>query len=563
MSASCSTPNVSGTALPETLHTDVVIIGGGAAGLTLALHLAGPFHVTLICPAGHERSGASRWAQGGIAAVLAPGDSVAAHVQDTLTAGDGLCDRAAVHFTVANSPAAIAWLLDCGVAFTPDTARDAPYPYHLTREGGHSARRIIHADDATGRAVVETLSRHVADHAQIRTLTRLTVTDLLQADDGACYGAVGVDDSGGRQRILARHTVLATGGASGLYAHTTTPAPASGEGMMMAAALGATLANLEFQQFHPTCLYDPDGPAFLISEAVRGEGGRLFNDAGERFMPAVDSRAELAPRDVVARAIDAEIQHGTSGHVWLDVRHLGTEAIHRHFPTIVAHCAERGLDMTRRPIPVVPAAHYSCGGIMTDLHGATAVPGLYAVGETACTGLHGANRMASNSLLECLVFARSCARHIREAPVADATATGAHASSDEPGDPAEEIPAAHQPLDTRALADLRHAMRTAMSRDVSIVRNRRGLDRAAEALDDILVGLLELDATLSHPQSRQLWHALRLAQLTVKAAAQRHESRGLHFSTDWPGQAAAPLPSRLSIDDLPTGTLVSHQRPGR
>lgn len=528
----------------STTYTDVLIIGGGVAGLTLALNLANHRHVTLISPTGDNGSGASRWAQGGIAAVLAPDDDIDTHVQDTLIAGDGLCDETAVRFTVENGPAAIKWLLACGVAFTPDSTPGAPYPYHLTREGGHSARRIIHADDATGRAVIETLEQQVACHANIETLTHLTVTDLTGNEHNACRGAYGVDDAGMVHRVIAGHTVLATGGASGLYAHTTTPAPASGEGMIMAATLGAQLANLEFQQFHPTCLYDPDGPAFLISEAVRGEGGYLLNDAGERFMPALDARAELAPRDVVARAIDTEIKRGTSGHVWLDIRHLGSDAIHHHFPTIVDHCQARGIDIAREPIPVVPAAHYSCGGVTTNLNGATGVANLYAVGEVACTGLHGANRMASNSLLECLVFARSCAQCILDAPAPAIASPAATLTASPPPSPDASI-------DLNELARLRHAMRTSMSRDVSIVRSQTGLKRATTALTDIMAALQTLNPGLDHPQSRQLWHALCLAQLTVKAASQRHESRGLHFTTDWPEQCASSKPSTLHFADLP------------
>lgn len=520
---------------------DVLIIGGGVAGLTLALTLAERFHVVLVRPA-QDDHGASRWAQGGIAAVLSPDDNLEAHVQDTLVAGDGLCDERAVRFTVENGPAAIQWLIDNGVPFTPDTAPDARYAYHLTREGGHNARRIIHADDATGKAVVETLNRQASAHPHITQRDDVSVIDLLSDDNGACCGAHTIDASGNAHILLANHTVLATGGASGLYQHTTTPAPNSGEGMMMAASLGATLMNLEFQQFHPTCLYDPEGPAFLISEAVRGEGGKLLNEAGEHFMPAVDARAELAPRDIVARAIDAEIQQGSRGHVWLDIRHLGAGAIHHHFPTILAHCASRGIDITREPIPVVPAAHYSCGGVATDLCGRTNVTGLYAIGEVACTGLHGANRMASNSLLECLVFARSCAAALL------ATSTGATTHTlASPNAPQLRADAS---FDRVALAELRATMRATMSQHVAIVRHIEGLEIASRQLATLETQLVGLDPDGVHPESRRLRHSLRLARLTILAAQQRHESRGLHYSPDWPHHAKTPRPSRLTLRDI-------------
>lgn len=521
-----------------TPSSDILIIGGGVAGLTLALAVADTHSVALIRPAQDDK-GASRWAQGGIAAVLSPDDHVDAHVNDTLIAGDGLCDEAAVRFTVENGPEAIAWLIDSGVPFTPDHAADARYPFHLTREGGHNARRIIHADDATGRAVVDTLLKRVKAHPNIRQHHQLSVTGLLQDAQGACIGANALDEQQQWHALTARHTVLATGGASGLYLHTTTPAPSSGEGMIMAAELGATLMNLEFQQFHPTCLYDPEGPAFLISEAVRGEGGYLLNAAGERFMPALDARAELAPRDVVARAIDAEIQQQALPHVWLDVRHLGVEAIHHHFPTIQAHCASRGLDITQQPIPVVPAAHYSCGGVATDLSGATGVPGLFAIGETACTGLHGANRMASNSLLECLVFARSCAQTIQSA---------APAQQDFDVKP-PTLPAAEGDIDAQVAA-LRQQLRVTMSQHVAIVRSVAGLASASAVLDDIASSLAEISATQTTADLQRLQQLTNLARLTVIAAQQRHESRGLHFSTDWPGHAANSQPSRLTLRDL-------------
>ncbi|MCH4812106.1 L-aspartate oxidase [Vreelandella neptunia] len=530
--------------------SDVLIIGGGVAGLTLALEIADYKSVTLVRPA-QDDQGASRWAQGGIAAVLSPDDDIEAHINDTLIAGDGLCDTEAVRFTVTHGPAAIQWLIDQGVPFTPETDPAARYPYHLTREGGHNARRIIHADDATGRAVVDTLLNKVAQHPNIVQRNDLTVTGLLKDAQGACRGAYGSDTNHQWHSLTARHTVLATGGASGLYRHTTTPAPSSGEGMMMAAELGARLMNLEFQQFHPTCLFDPEGPAFLISEAVRGEGGHLLNEAGQRFMLALDNRAELAPRDVVARAIDAEIQRSALGHVWLDIRHLGEQAIHHHFPTILAHCASRGIDITQQAIPVVPAAHYSCGGVATDLQGATDVANLYAIGEIACTGLHGANRMASNSLLECLVFARSCA----QALLNDARKTNAQKSdAQEPSSPCPI--AAFQPsrkttdLSSTVLSDIRQRMRATMSQHVSIVRSVAGLNTALEQLKALLTTLEEIEGAVATAEGSRLQHALQLAQLTVLAAQKRHESRGLHFATDWPQHQPLATASSLSISDL-------------
>lgn len=528
---------------------NVLIIGGGVAGLTLALEVADHLSVILVNPSQDDR-GASRWAQGGIAAVLSPDDDFQAHIHDTLVAGDGLCDEQAVRFTVTHGPAAIQWLIDKGVPFTPDPAPSPRYPYHLTREGGHNARRIIHADDATGRAVVDTLLHKVATHPNITQRRDVTILGLLKNSQGHCAGAYGLDDHHQPQTLTAHYTVLATGGASGLYRHTTTPAPSSGEGMVMAAELGADLMNLEFQQFHPTSLYDPEGPAFLISEAVRGEGGYLINEAGERFMPALDERAELAPRDVVARAIDTQIQQGTQGHVWLDIRHLGEKAIRHHFPTILAHCASRGIDITQQPIPVVPAAHYSCGGVVTACDGATSVPGLYAVGEIACTGLHGANRMASNSLLECLVYARSCAGALRERSL-DAWQAPAFAPAQPPTRP---LTADEKHL----MVQWRHELRATMSQYVSIVRSNAGLTAAYEQLTLLSTRLENLENGQSQEQEEcvRLRQALTLARLTVIAALRRRESRGLHYSTDWPSHHAAPAASRLTLEDLTPGTVA-------
>ena len=519
-------------------HHDVLIIGGGAAGLAMALEVAGQRSVTLLQPRPDAR-GASRWAQGGIAAVLSPSDDAEAHVADTLVAGDGLCDEAAVRFTVEQGPAAIEWLLSLGVPFTADTTPEADYPYHLTREGGHSARRVIHADDATGRAVIETLEQHVEHHPDIRIRHELSALELIGDTAGHCRGAYCIDESGRAHALLARDTVLATGGASGLYRHTTSPCPASGEGMMMAAELGAELMNLEFQQFHPTCLHDPEGSPFLISEAVRGEGGHLLGANGERFMLDVDPRAELAPRDIVARAIDAEMQHNGLDHVWLDVRHLGEATLRHHFPTIHAHCAYRGLDISQTPIPVVPAAHYSCGGIGTDLRGATTVPHLHAIGEVACTGLHGANRMASNSLLECLAFARGCAHHLaRSTPPSTA--------------PLLTPTSGEHPVDAALIGELRAAMRDIMSARVAIVRDDPGLAAAERALSELNQQFMrDLGHTVADADVSSLRHALRLARLTVASARARRESRGLHHNRDCPLHAETPpAPSRITASAL-------------
>ncbi|UYV20173.1 L-aspartate oxidase [Halomonas qaidamensis] len=544
----------------STPTSDVLIIGGGVAGLTLALEVADHLSVTLVRPALDDQ-GASRWAQGGIAAVLSPDDDLEAHIRDTLIAGDGLCDEDAVRFTVTHGPDAIQWLINNGVPFTPDPDPSARYPFHLTREGGHNARRIIHADDATGRAVVDTLYEKVAAHPNIIQRSDLTILHLISDTEGRCIGAEGVDRQQHQQMLFAKHVALATGGASGLYRHTTTPSPSSGEGMVMAAELGAKLMNLEFQQFHPTCLFDPEGPAFLISEAVRGEGGRLLNEAGHRFMPDIDSRAELAPRDVVARAIDSQIQQSHQGHVWLDISHLGETAIRHHFPTILAHCASRGIDITCQPIPVVPAAHYSCGGVATDHHGATHVTNLYAVGEIAYTGLHGANRMASNSLLECLVYARSCAKHLLAQ--SQKTQTQKTQCKNLPGDHTDASQRSEQLPDQQeisipmsALTALRSEMRAIMSQYVSIVRSNHGLSIAYDKLSDLEMQLDDIDEKRRHPESVRLQQALWLAQLTVLAALQRHESRGLHYSIDWPKHQQDTMASESSLKQLSPRTMA-------
>src|SRR4051812_7237556 len=406
---------------------DVAIVGSGLAGLSVALHLAQTRKVAIISKR-ELLDGASNWAQGGIAAVLDSGDTHDQHVADTLVAGAGLCDEAATRYIVEHGRQAIEWLIEQGVPFTRDES--AELGFHLTREGGHSQRRIIHAADATGHAVQVTLEQKARSHPNITVLENHYAIDLIRSDRIAlnagnphCLGLYVQDINTGKVLTLAAdQTVLATGGAGKVYLYTTNPDTATGDGIAMAWRGGCRIANMEFIQFHPTCLYHPYAKSFLISEAVRGEGGLLKlpeqagASAGKRFMPAHDERAELAPRDVVARAIDFEMKKRGLDYVDLDITHQPPAFLKEHFPTIYARCLEFGIDITKQPIPVVPAAHYSCGGIVTDMQGRTDMPGLYAVGETACTGLHGANRLASNSLLECLVVGRACAQFVAALP---------------------------------------------------------------------------------------------------------------------------------------------------
>ena len=396
--------------MSQLLTHDVLVIGSGAAGLTLALQLAQQnIRVAVICK-GELNQGSTYWAQGGIAAVLHNKDSIDAHVQDTLNAGGQLCHEDAVRFTVSNSSASIEWLLAQGVNFSRFDNDEAEF--HLTREGGHSHRRIIHAADATGRAVSETLTDRALKQDHIELYSRHVAIDLVVRKNH-CHGAYVLDrDSGHVKLFHARATVLATGGANKAYLYTSNPDGASGDGIAMAWRAGCRVANMEFNQFHPTCLYHPKAKSFLITEAIRGEGGILLNPDGERFMPRYDERAELAPRDVVARAIDHEMKRLGVDCVYLDISHKSSEFLLEHFPTIKARCLELGIDISREPIPVVPAAHYTCGGVMVDQHGHSDIEALYAIGETAFTGLHGANRLASNSLLECLVYGSSAATDI-------------------------------------------------------------------------------------------------------------------------------------------------------
>lgn len=387
------------------LKTDVLIIGSGLAGLSVALSLPNDYKITLISKSALSDC-ASALAQGGIAAVLDPQDQLAAHINDTLIAGAGLCQPEKVAAILQKAPDAIQWLCTADVPFTRENDN-----LHLTREGGHSQRRIAHAADHTGFSIIHTLQQKIAQQNNIQILAN-TQVNLLQVDNTGCYGAEAIDAEKNRIKIHARATVLACGGLGQLFSLTTNPLTACGEGITLAAQAGCRLRQLAFVQFHPTALAKPMNPCFLISEAVRGEGGILRNHKGERFMALYDDRLELAPRDIVARAIATEMKQSAQNHVFLDVSHLDKSFILEHFPNIYQNCLTQQLDITHEWIPVAPAAHYCCGGIVTDLRGRTDIHKLYAVGENACTGLHGANRLASNSLLECVVLGRAAAQDI-------------------------------------------------------------------------------------------------------------------------------------------------------
>ncbi|MBV8618184.1 MAG: L-aspartate oxidase [Curvibacter sp.] len=518
---------------------DILIVGSGLAGLSAALLLA-PTHRVAVLTKRTLGDGASGQAQGGIAAVLAEDDSFDAHVEDTLVAGAGLCDLAATRFVVEHAPEAIAWLRELGVPFSLEDGE-----LHLTREGGHSARRIAHVTDATGAAVQKTLIAQVRQTPGITLLEHHTLVDLVTSErlglpgPARCVGLYALDEREDRVKTFrAPHTVLATGGAGKVYLYTTNPDTATGDGIAAAWRAGCRVANLEFIQFHPTCLYHPEAKSFLISEAVRGEGGRLLlppSAGGGRFMPGHDPRGELAPRDVVARAIDAEMKRHGLDCVHLDISHQSPDFLHAHFPNILARCAELGIDITREPIPVVPAAHYTCGGVLTDLAGRTDLRGLYAIGETACTGLHGANRLASNSLLECMVFARAAAAAVR-----------AEAPPPPPELPAWDDSQVRDADETVVISHNWDELRRFMWDYVGIVRSNKRLERAAHR-----IGLLraEIDEFYAHFHvSRdllELRNLVEVADLIVRSAQLRRESRGLHYSRDYPERAAPAAPTLL------------------
>lgn len=508
---------------------DVLIIGSGAAGLTLALNL--PQNTSICVLSKSELENGSTWfAQGGVAAVLDDKDSVDAHINDTLIAGAELSRPDSVSHTISGSKNGIDWLVDQGVPFTLEKES-----YHLTKEGGHSHRRIIHAADATGRAIEETLIERTSQSPNIDLREHHIAIDLitrrkLHLAHNACVGAYVLNATSGHVEVFkARNVVLATGGASKAYLYTSNPDGATGDGIAMAWRAGCRVANLEFNQFHPTCLYHPKAKSFLISEAVRGEGGVLRLPDGSRFMPEFDSRAELAPRDIVARTIDHEMKRLGCECVYLDISHRPAEFIRSHFPTIYERCLSYGIDITKEPIPVVPAAHYTCGGVMTNLSGQTDLEGLYAIGETAFTGLHGANRLASNSLLECIVYGRSAAEAIR--------------SSLEKRQELPDVPAWDESQVTDSDEDVIIAhnweeLRRFMWDYVGIVRTNKRLQRAQHRIDLLQQEISEYYT--NYKVSRDLIELRNLttvAELIVKSAMLRKESRGLHYTLDYPDLA--------------------------
>ena len=498
--------------------------------MSAALHLADRRKVALVTKL-ELLDGASSWAQGGIAAVLDGSDSIEDHIRDTHVAGAGLCHDDAVRFVVERGRRAVEWLVGQGVPFTRED--DNQEELHLTREGGHSHRRIAHAADATGSAVQNTLVQRVRNHPNIDVLEWHIGVDLITTRKhlGAVvapnrvWGAYVLDIKGGDVHAIgARHTLLATGGAGKVYLYTTNPDTSTGDGVAMGWRAGAAVSNMEFIQFHPTCLFHPHAKSFLISEALRGEGGILRLPDGERFMPRHDPRAELAPRDIVARAIDFEIKKLGIDCVFLDITHKGAEFITTHFPTIYAKCLEFGIDITTQPIPVVPAAHYTCGGVVTDLHGRTGVEGLYALGEVASTGLHGANRLASNSLLECLVFSESAAQHILSQP-------DSRVPELPPWDESRVTDADEEVVISHNWDELRRTMWNY----VGIVRPTKRLDRAMHRIRLLQDEIHEFYANFRVSNDLiELRNLVLTAELIVRSALARKESRGLHYTPDYP-----------------------------
>ena len=531
----------------ENATFDVVVVGSGAAGLSLALQL--PPHLSVAVLSKSDTSaGSTSWAQGGIAAVLHERDSVDAHIADTLEAGAGLCHEPAVRFTIEHSREVIDWLISQGLDF--DLRQDQPddefREFHLTMEGGHSFRRILHSADKTGSAISAVLNQRVAERSNIVVMTDRCAVDLIADEKGVRGIYVLNSHSASVEAIKARAVALATGGASKAYLYTSNPDGATGDGIALAWRAGCRVANLEFNQFHPTCLYSPETRTYLLTEALRGEGATLHLPSGERFMPRYDHRGELAPRDVVARAIDSEMKRLGLDCVYLDASHQNAEQLKAHFPGVLERCQQVGVDLTKERVPVVPAAHYTCGGVVVDQHSAADLPGLYVIGETACTGLHGANRMASNSLLECFVYARSAALHIVDnLRVADA-------SSVVPWDDSKVR------LSDEAVV-IQHnwqSLRRLMWDYVGIVRSNRRLKRAANRLKIMSEEVNDYYSSFTiTPPLLELRNLTQVSELMVTCARQRKESRGLHYNSDFPD----PLQRASDTVLVPTNAWIREE----
>ena len=524
--------------------SDVLIIGSGAAGLSLALRLAPHCKVTVLSK-GPLNEGATFYAQGGIAAVFDETDSISSHVDDTLIAGAGLCDKEAVEFIASNARSCVQWLIDQGVLFDTETNASGEERYHLTREGGHSHRRILHTADATGKEVETTLVGKARAHPNILVKERCNAVDLITSNKIGLPGTKRVVGAYIWNRELekvetfrAKSVVLATGGAAKVYQYTTNPDISSGDGIAMAWRAGCRVANLEFNQFHPTCLFHPQARNFLLTEALRGEGAYLKRPDGSRFMLDFDARGELAPRDIVARAIDHEMKRLGADCMYLDISHKPTDFVMQHFPMIYEKLLSLGIDLTKEAIPIVPAAHYTCGGVMVDQHGRTDLDGLYAIGEVSYTGLHGANRMASNSLLECLVYGWSAAEDIllrlpsaKQAPHLPDWDESRVDNSD------ERVVIQHN----------WHELRLFMWDYVGIVRTTKRLERALRRITTLQQEIDEYYANFRVSNNLlELRNLVQVAELIVRCAMMRKESRGLHYTLDYPEPLETSGPSVLT-----------------
>ncbi len=518
--------------LNTTHQFDVIIVGSGGAGLSLALSLPDHFNIAVLAKS-TLTDASTYFAQGGVAAVLDKTDSIEQHIDDTMIAGAHLCEMAAVKQTVEGGKPSVDFLLNQGVQFTLDEQEQL----HLTREGGHSQRRIIHAADATGRAISTTLVERAQEKSNIQIFENYIAIDLITAKklnpeaESRALGLYALDEKTEKvHTFLAPFTALACGGAMKAYLYTSNPDIATGDGIAMAYRAGCRVANMEFNQFHPTCLYHPQARSFLITEAMRGEGAYLRLPDGERFMLRFDERAELAPRDIVARAIDYEIKRLGIRHVWLDITHKPAEFVKEHFPTLYARLMELGIDITKEMIPVVPAAHYTCGGVVVDENSQTDIPGLYAIGETSYTGLHGANRMASNSLLECFVYGMSASAHI----------TAQHQGSYQaPHVPEWDDSQVTNPDEDVVILQNWDELRQTMWNYVGIVRTTKRLQRALHRIEMLNREITEYYQDYQVSKNLiELRNLVLVSEMIVRCAMERKESRGLHFTLDYPEQAA-------------------------